>query len=81
MLSGMDKKPKRPRDTNQLAKMIADLATGDVQEEKREDTRDPAAVALGSKGGKARKDSLTPEQRKEIAKKAATERWAAKSDE
>ena len=78
MLIGMNNKPKRPRDTNQLAKMIVDLATGEETEEQQQDTRDPAAVALGSKGGKARASSLTSEQRKEIAQKAAKKRWENK---
>lgn len=42
--------------------------------------KNPHAVALGRlgglKGGKARFEKLTPEQRTEIAKKAATKRWA-----
>ena len=42
--------------------------------------KNPAAVALGRlgglKGGSARAKSLTPEQRREIAKKAAAKRWA-----
>lgn len=38
--------------------------------------KDPAAMALGSKGGKARASKLTPEQRKEIARKAAAARWS-----
>jgi hypothetical protein len=42
---------------------------------KKED-KDPNAVALGSKGGKARRNKLTPEQRKEIASKAAKTRWS-----
>ena len=46
------------------------------------DERNPAAVALGklgaSKGGKARAKKLTPEQRSEIAKKAAQARWDKK---
>lgn len=70
---------KRPKDTNQLAKLIVDLATGEAEEPK-----DPAAVALGRKGGlkggKARAAKLTPEQRKEIARKAAAKRWAKKKD-
>ena len=40
--------------------------------------KDPAAMALGSKGGKARASKLTPEQRSEIAKKAAAARWPKK---
>jgi hypothetical protein len=65
--------PKRPRDPNQLAKSIIDIATG--QQLSPVDTRDPAAVAMGKKGGKARAENLTAEQRSEIAKKAAAGRW------
>jgi len=68
----MAKTPKRPRDVNQLAKLITDIATGDADET---DTRDPAAVAMGSKGGKARASKMTPERRTEIAKAAAAKRW------
>lgn len=73
----MPKTPKRPRDVNQLAKLITDIATGDAEE--APDTRDPAAVAMGSKGGKARASSMTPERRKEIAKAAAAKRWGTKN--
>lgn len=62
-----------PRDLNQRAKRIADIATGEVEAAK--DTRDPAAVALGAKGGKARAKSLSPAKRKKIAKAAAKARW------
>lgn len=76
-------KPKRQRDTNQLAKSIVDLATGETEEKKSEDEgKDPAAVALGRKGGlkggKARAKQLTPEQRAEIARIAAEARWRKK---
>ena len=79
----MAKNPKRPRDTNQLAKMIVDLATSEIQEEKlQEDVKDPAAVAFGRKGGlkggKSRAEKLTPKRRSEIAKKAAAARWKIK---
>ncbi|HFD31268.1 MAG TPA: histone H1 [Gammaproteobacteria bacterium] len=83
----MTKKPKRPRDTNQLAKSIVDLTTGEAEVEPAEDFagKDPAAVALGRKGGlkggKARAEKLTAEQRSEIAKKAARTRWRAKSED
>jgi hypothetical protein len=78
-----EKKPKRPRDTNQLAKMIVDLSTGEAEEEKRpEREKNPAAVALGRlggpKGGKARAEKLSPEKRTEIARKAAQSRWKGK---
>lgn len=72
-------KPKRPRDPNQLAKLIVDIATGEVEEAKPADGKDPAAVALGRKGGlkggKARSEAMSPERRAEIAKKAAKARW------
>ena len=78
----MAKNPKRPKDTNQLAKLITDIATGESTEDTEQPEKNPAAVALGRlgglKGGKARADSLTPEQRKEIAKKAAEKRWSSK---
>ena len=70
------KKPKRPRDTNQLAKLIADIATGEAVEKDPNEGKDPAAVALGRKGGKSRAASMAPERRAEIAKKAAAKRWA-----
>jgi hypothetical protein len=77
---GMATKPKRPRDTNQLAKFIVDLATGEESESKAADAgKDPAAVALGRKGGlkggKARATSLSKKRRTEIAQKAARSRW------
>lgn len=75
-------KAKRPRDVSQRAKMIVDIATGEVEDEKADEGKNPHAVALGrlggKKGGKARAEKLTPERRREIAKKAATTRWAAK---
>ena len=72
-------KPKRPRDTNQLAKSIVDLSTGDATEDSRDDGKNPAAVALGRlgglKGGKARAKKLSKKRLKEIAEKAAKARW------
>lgn len=74
--------PERSRnrklDLSQLAKHIVDQATGETKA-LPEDTRDPAAVSLGRRGGlvggKARAAKLSPEQRSEIAKKAAKARW------
>ncbi len=69
---------KRPRDANQLAKSIVDIATGETED--REPTpeqqgKDPAAVSLGRrgglKGGEARAKSLSAKRRTEIAKAAA----------
>lgn len=72
--------PKRPRDTNQLAHLIAAIATGEAEDTSKVSTdKDPAAVSLGRKGGlkggKARAESMTPERRAEIAKAAAAKRW------
>jgi hypothetical protein len=82
------KAPKRPRDLNQWAKRMVDIATGeatDRQPTPEEQGKDPAAVALGRKGGlkggKARADALTPEQRREVAQKAAVSRWASRAKE
>ncbi|MYZ49288.1 histone H1 [Rhizobiales bacterium L72] len=63
--------PKRPRDTNQLAKRVVDIATGEAEDKK------PLASARkgGLKGAKARMKALTPEQRSEIARTAAAARW------
>lgn len=76
----MPKRSSMPRDTNQLAKLITDMATGNAPPEtKADDGKNPAAVALGrlggAKGGKARAKALTAEQRAEIASVAAQARW------
>lgn len=78
-----DKRLKRPRDPAQLAKLMIDIASGEVEDREptpEEQGKDPAAVALGRKGGlkggKARADSLSPKQRSEIAQKAAKARWS-----
>lgn len=72
-------KAKRPTDINQRAKSIVDIATGENEDTPQDTTKNPAAVALGRlgglKGGKARANSLTKEQRQAIAKKAAEKRW------
>jgi hypothetical protein len=70
----MTKTPKRPRDPNQLAKMIADIATGTVDETKMT-TNEQRASTAGKKGGPARAKVLTPVQRSQIASIAAQARW------
>lgn len=70
----MPRKAKRPRDVNQRAKSIVAIATGQAMDAVK-DKRNPAAVALGSLGGKARAKSLNAKKRKSIAKKAARTRW------
>ncbi len=68
-----EKKPKRPADANQRAKRVVDLATGEADEP------DPSKIKRGEAGGKVggvrRAEKLTPEQRAEIAKRAAAARW------
>lgn len=66
---------KRPADVIGNAVRVAQIATGEAEEDIEDDGKDPAAKALGKKGGKARAAKLTPEQRREIAKKAAQTRW------
>ncbi len=80
VIIGTMKKPSRPRDTNQLAKLIVDIATGEKDDTAPDNGKDPAAVALGRKGGLkggvARAKKLTAKERSEIAKKAAEKRWS-----
>jgi hypothetical protein len=69
---------KRPADVIGAAIHIAKIATGEVEEA----TADPATEANrrgGLKGGRARADKLTPEQRSEIARKAAAKRWGSRT--
>lgn len=69
-----EKKPKRPRDPNQLAKLMVDIATGECEAPEMSATERRASNA-GAKGGPARARSLTPEQRSHIASVAAQARW------
>ncbi len=80
---------KHPSDLNQLAAAIVDAAANGEKDELEElmertgaEGKDPAAVALGHRGGKkggpARAKKLTPERRKEIARRAAEARWKKK---
>jgi len=75
------KHPKRPRDFSQAAKLVIDVATGQVEDREptpEEQGKDPTATAMGRKGGAARAKSMSPERRAEIAKKAAQKRWGRK---
>ena len=66
---------KRPADVIGNAVRVMEIATGQREEEFDDDGKDPAAKALGAKGGKARAAKLTAEQRSKIARKAAASRW------
>jgi hypothetical protein len=75
----MAKGLKRPRDPISLAKLIGDIATGQVEDATPADGKNAAAVTLGrlggAKGGRSRALSLTAEQRAEAARLAAQARW------
>ena len=74
-------KGKRPRDPVQLAKQVFDIAIGEAEDTVSESKRKPASKRRtgGLKGGKARAQHLTAEQRQDIARLAARARWK-KSD-
>jgi hypothetical protein len=72
---------KPPADENRAAKSVIDQID-QLTSDQPEQVKNPAAVELGRrgglKGGKARAAAMTPEQRKEVAKKAAEARWGKK---
>lgn len=74
-----EKRIKRPRDPIALAKLIGDIATGQVVD-RVEDGKNEAAAALGrlggAKGGRTRAANLSPEERRASALKAAQARWS-----
>ena len=70
---------KRPADAIGRAIHVAKIATGEIG-----DDRDPvrtAAAELGSRGGKKRAETMAPERRTEIARKAAATRWSKASED
>jgi hypothetical protein len=77
------KRKKRPRDTNELARLIVDIATGEQEDREatpEEEGKNPAAVKRGRlggrKGGKARARAMTAAERSAAAAKAARSRWS-----
>ncbi len=76
----MTEKPKRPRDANQLAKFIVDVATGEVadsaHQEKSEGQRKGGLI-----GGVRRAEKLSDTQRSDIARAAAKSRWNSKKSD
>jgi hypothetical protein len=80
-----DRTRKRPADANRRAWEILQQATAEDEElrntlvKTEQEGKNPAAVLLGRlgglKGGKARAKKLTPQERSEIARVAATARW------
>lgn len=78
MTNTRPKPRKRPRDFSQAAKLVIDVATGQVEDREptpEEQGKNPAAAALGRKGGAARATKLTKKECTDIARRAATARW------
>lgn len=78
-----EKHPKRPRDLNQWAKTMVDIATGEVPDDSRSggESDTPASQFArlgGSRGGRARAEKMAPEERSRIARAAAEARWGKK---
>jgi hypothetical protein len=78
----VERRLKRSRDPAQLAKLIIDIATGEVEDREptpEESGKSAGAVARGKaggpKGGRARAMKLDPVKRAEIARLAAQTRW------
>lgn len=72
------KRPRRPRDFAQLAKLVVDMATGTVPRDPVPQPDTPTIKAKrqgGVKGGAARAKRLPARRRKEIARRAAVVRW------
>lgn len=72
---------KRPADVIGNAVLIGRIATGEIEDTPTDDGKDKAAQELGRKGGKARAERLPATKRIEIAKRAASLRWARVKNE
>ena len=72
---------RRPRDPNQLGKLVVDIATGEV-EDVASDEKNASLAERGRKGGRiggtSRAARMTPEDRSQAARVAAQARWAGK---
>jgi hypothetical protein len=66
---------RRRADVNARAVVITKISTGEIEDKMTEAGKNPAAVALGRMGGKARAEGMSAKRRKEIARKAAKSRW------
>ena len=66
---------KRPADVIGNAVKVMRIATGEEEEDMPNDGKDPAAKALGKRGGEARAAALSKHRRREIAQTAAAKRW------
>ena len=79
----MATKPRRPRDQNQLARFIVEIATHEREDINPDKDKSPAAIVKGRKGGlkggKARMANLSSEQRQDLGRQAALARWKKKA--
>ncbi len=69
---------KRPADVIANAVKVMKIATGEIEEDiamPEKEGKDPAAVSMGKRGGKAPAEKMTPQRRAEIARRAAEKRW------
>lgn len=69
---------RRPADAIGNAIRVAQIATGEAEEDfgPEKPEKNEAAAEMGRKGAAARTAAMTPERRAEIARKAAAKRWA-----
>ena len=81
------KRPVRPSDPMELAKVIGDIATRQVPK-RSEPTEDEVRRVMSSlgkkgglKGGKARAKKLSKSRREKIARDAAIARWSKLASE
>ena len=70
---------KRPADAVGAAVLVAQIATGEAEDELTDDSKNKAAIELGRKGGQARAKKLSKKRRAEIARTAAVKRWGSKA--
>ena len=71
----MTSAPKRPRDTNQLGKLVVDIATGEAEDKVETKPTDDRKRLAGPKGGAARAQALDSQERSRITRVAANARW------
>lgn len=80
------KRPKRPKDFSQAAKLVVDIATGQVEDRQLTPDSGRGSIAAelgrrgGLKGGRARAEALDKKERTEIARRAAAARWKKDDD-
>lgn len=72
----MTTKSNPRKDFTQVAFNVVQQATGEVEPTPELTGKKADSSKGGKKGGKARAEALTPEERSEIAKKAAEKRWS-----